>query len=936
MRRARTKVAIQLIIGVAALWLFNPCTWAETVSTPEPSLTLRTERIRQQDPIAIRREAFDSLAGPLPIDLDFDGLNELVISGHRGPLANNGPPPVPDPVTLLFVYRPDGSLVDGRPLELGRGVGSSVTADAQDAHELAVHSLPWREDSARHLLVWPTGRNSLETYHPAWPIQERFNGSDVAMASFSGDGAHQYAFLSGDNLLQVRGRNGESVGAWPLNLDTLDFDGDGANLPGKTPISVADLDLNGRPELALTGRWSNEETSEDFAALLTVKQDASERRLFSESSEALSYIDAPAVGDLDGQGLPVDLVVAYSREVNADLDERGGIKTFRIDGTRIVQKGAEEISELNSLPLFGPVLADLDPSVRGVEVLVVDNGTDPDFDANFALVDPDSRIQVFQTDGAGRVARLGYPWPINLPGLAEASGPPVVGDIDGDGNQEIVIGTDEGIMAFHHDGSAYRVVNGQVEELSNPIASPHDYPNNAYRITRVVKPGYANIALFFDRLELEEDADSVFLYPGNVTLPATKEEFDLFVETNPPAEALTGTYRGWSVSVPGDAVQVVLRSNEAGNYYGYKITKTLNGTSRRWEEFLPSEGLGPKAVVGSPWLGDFDNDRMLDLVYAANGRIYVVNLHTPYRPEKLQWRMYRHDENRTNAYTPPQPFPSSSPPQLQFIGPRAVEVGAELTFTLRVVDPDRPDPNSLGFRIESALPPGATFVEADRTFRWTPGPDVIPPGQTEQSFPVRFLVSDGNSTDQEEVIITARDSTPPTVRLIHPLEGAVVGGMAAIEAEARDNGAVDKVEFSWIVRTENATTRYYIGTTTDSPYRVTWDTSTVPNGQHPLEARAFDRAGNGSSHAIAVTVENFIRGDANGDGGVNITDAIYALQFLFSGGPKPPILDAADANDDGRVNLTDAVYVLNFLFQGGPPPAPPFPDRGGDPTLDGL
>ncbi|MGQ9588842.1 MAG: PKD domain-containing protein [Planctomycetota bacterium] len=79
----------------------------------------------------------------------------------------------------------------------------------------------------------------------------------------------------------------------------------------------------------------------------------------------------------------------------------------------------------------------------------------------------------------------------------------------------------------------------------------------------------------------------------------------------------------------------------------------------------------------------------------------------------------------------------------------------------------------------------------------------------------------------------------------------------------------------------------------------------------------------------------FHRGDANADGGINITDGIYILNYLFLGGPGPPCLEAANPNDDDAVNITDGIYVLNFLFLGGPAPADPGPaDRpcGPDPA----
>jgi hypothetical protein len=80
----------------------------------------------------------------------------------------------------------------------------------------------------------------------------------------------------------------------------------------------------------------------------------------------------------------------------------------------------------------------------------------------------------------------------------------------------------------------------------------------------------------------------------------------------------------------------------------------------------------------------------------------------------------------------------------------------------------------------------------------------------------------------------------------------------------------------------------------------------------------------------------FIRGDSDGTGFVDITDAVYVLRHLFQGGPAPGCQDAADVDDDGGLVLTDAVYLLVHLFQGGPPPPPPYPGPGRDTTDDGL
>ncbi len=67
-------------------------------------------------------------------------------------------------------------------------------------------------------------------------------------------------------------------------------------------------------------------------------------------------------------------------------------------------------------------------------------------------------------------------------------------------------------------------------------------------------------------------------------------------------------------------------------------------------------------------------------------------------------------------------------------------------------------------------------------------------------------------------------------------------------------------------------------------------------------------------------IRRFQRGDTNGDGVIDIADAIYLLNYLFKGDSPPDPLEAGDANCDGMVEIGDAIYLLNYLFKNGPPP----------------
>lgn len=62
-------------------------------------------------------------------------------------------------------------------------------------------------------------------------------------------------------------------------------------------------------------------------------------------------------------------------------------------------------------------------------------------------------------------------------------------------------------------------------------------------------------------------------------------------------------------------------------------------------------------------------------------------------------------------------------------------------------------------------------------------------------------------------------------------------------------------------------------------------------------------------------------GDPNFDGNVNVSDAVYIINYVFIGGDPPqPVLACGNANNDSSVGVSDAVYIINFVFVGGNSP----------------
>jgi hypothetical protein len=74
---------------------------------------------------------------------------------------------------------------------------------------------------------------------------------------------------------------------------------------------------------------------------------------------------------------------------------------------------------------------------------------------------------------------------------------------------------------------------------------------------------------------------------------------------------------------------------------------------------------------------------------------------------------------------------------------------------------------------------------------------------------------------------------------------------------------------------------------------------------------------------VIVCPLSFRYGDANGDGNINISDAVRLIAYIFSGGAAPVPLLAGDANCNGAINISDAVYLISYIFSGGPSPCDP-------------
>ncbi len=69
-----------------------------------------------------------------------------------------------------------------------------------------------------------------------------------------------------------------------------------------------------------------------------------------------------------------------------------------------------------------------------------------------------------------------------------------------------------------------------------------------------------------------------------------------------------------------------------------------------------------------------------------------------------------------------------------------------------------------------------------------------------------------------------------------------------------------------------------------------------------------------------ATGQQYVCGDADGNGIITISDAVYLISYIFGGGPAPVPVLAGDADCNGIITISDAVYLINYIFGGGPAP----------------
>src|SRR3990170_4082735 len=105
------------------------------------------------------------------------------------------------------------------------------------------------------------------------------------------------------------------------------------------------------------------------------------------------------------------------------------------------------------------------------------------------------------------------------------------------------------------------------------------------------------------------------------------------------------------------------------------------------------------------------------------------------------------------------------------------------------------------------------------------------------------------------LVSTARADSPPHVQINTPVDGSTVSGTVEIAGNAWDDFRVGGVKVhidagGWWTATDTSENGTWWS------WSTSWDTTTVPNGEHRIEAIAWDNASQHTYTSVGVIVHN--------------------------------------------------------------------------------
>ncbi len=355
-------------------------------------------------------------------DINGDGANEILICGGQ-----SGP---------VQAFDAGGDPVSGWPRgPVGKGVYTEqvMLLDMDGDSTCEVVATVWENmDRVARVYAWKGDGTPLPGWPVDLPLQNNGQGftnhaTCLGKGDINGDGVPEIVILqaNGQQSDSDWGRvacmaydcGGNLLDGWPVLLPEFEFGAMGVSCYA---LAVGDADGDGRAEIFFSTQRIDEDgnLSSIRSVLHALRHDGSEAAGWPIDFRSDSLISSPPVmGDLDKDGLPEIILYASKAPWNVGSGSKNGIYAYRGDGSPYPGYPVIFTEDLRLPAPQCPTVADVDGD-GFQDILAVELGVVRAYDKSGELIP-------------------GWPKHILKPGF---SGPPPIGDVDGDGKLEMLVG----------------------------------------------------------------------------------------------------------------------------------------------------------------------------------------------------------------------------------------------------------------------------------------------------------------------------------------------------------------------------------------------------------------------------------------------------------------------------------------------------------------
>lgn len=437
-------------------------------------------------------------------------------------------------------------------------------------------------------------------------------GKDVysppVIKDIDNDGKEEFVFRDYTGFVHVLDDDGNYFNGWPKQVG-----GDCGWLCPSAP-AVEDLDGDGLAEIIIQSSDAEYSNSLGYITsnkiyILDINGVIKKETVLADSNFTSSIPTlSPVIEDLDSDG-KYEIISAWMWRLYI-LDNLGDIKELLYAFHR----------DENKKIISNPVVADLDENPGDLEIAV-----------QLLLPEFQQYLYVINSDGSDVSG-----WPVKLPSTSFSGGnSSVIGDLDGDAKNEIIVSfsaNKASIAVFNQYGT---LLNGWPQKIDStpPIISLADLDNNGD--LEVVTSNYYGIRAFKrDGTPIEMAEGSIKGINASYGPNAIGDIFEL----SQGKEIISGSV-AWNYA-----------QGEKGKlFYWNSSGEILHEQSRAIDTV--STRNKQDSFYGTPIISDFNKDGLIDIFFiSSKGTVYLWNLNNEYDASQIDWPQFQNDSEHTGYY----------------------------------------------------------------------------------------------------------------------------------------------------------------------------------------------------------------------------------------------------------------------------------------------